>query len=57
MPRVPLVASPRALTLRAAAAILIAIGYLDLIRGGAVIAPLALVTGYIVLVPLALLAE
>jgi len=51
------VASPRALTLRAAAAILIAIGYLDLIRGGAVIAPLALVTGYIVLVPLALLAE
>jgi len=36
---------------------LIALGYLDLIRGGAVIAPLALVTGYVVLVPLAFLAE
>ena len=57
MPRVPLVASPRARTLRAAAAILIALGYLDLIRGGAVIAPLALVAGYVVLVPLAFLAE
>lgn len=57
MPRAPLVASPRALTLRAAAAILISVGYLDLIRGGAVIAPLALVAGYIVVVPLALLAE
>ena len=57
MPRVPLVASPRARSLRVAAAFLIAIGYLDLIRGGAVIAPLALVVGYLVLVPLAFLAE
>ena len=57
MPRALLVASPRALTLRAAAAILIAIGYLDLVRGGVVIAPLALVAGYVVLVPLAFLAE
>jgi hypothetical protein len=51
------VASPRARSVRAAAAILIAIGYLDLVRGGAVIAPLALVVGYVVLVPLAFLAE
>jgi len=51
------VASPRALTLRAAAAILIALGYLDLVRGGIVIAPLALVVGHLVLVPLAVLAE
>ena len=57
MPRAPLVASPRALTLRAAAAILIALGYLDLVRGGIVIAPLALVVGHLVLVPLAVLAE
>ena len=57
MPRVPLVASPRALTLRVAAAILVAVGYLDLVRGGAVVAPLALVAGYVVLVPLAFLAE
>jgi hypothetical protein len=57
VPRALLVASPRALTLRAAAAILIAIGYFDLARGGVVIAPLALVAGYVVLVPLAFLAE
>ena len=57
MPRFPVVASPRALTLRAAAAIVIAIGYVDLVRGGVVTAPLALVTGYVVLVPLAFLAE
>ena len=57
MPRVSLAASPRALTLRASAALFIAIGYLDLARGGVVIAPLALVAGYVVLVPLAFLAE
>ena len=57
MPRFPLVARPRALTLRAAAATAIAIGYLDLVRGGIVIAPLFLVAGYVVLVPLAFLAE
>ena len=57
MPRRPFVASPRARTLRAAAAIVIALGYLDLIRGGVLVAPLALVAGYLVLVPLAFLAE
>jgi hypothetical protein len=36
---------------------LIAIGYLDLARGGTVIAPLALVIGYVVLVPFALFAD
>jgi hypothetical protein len=39
------------------AAIVIVIGYLDLIRGGLVIAPLALVVGYVVLVPLSFLSE
>jgi hypothetical protein len=43
--------------LRAAAAILIAIGYVDLVRGGVVLAPLALVAGYVVLVPLAFFVE
>jgi hypothetical protein len=57
VPRLSVAASPRALMLRAAAALLIAIGYLDLIRGGIVIAPLALVVAYVVLVPLAFLAE
>lgn len=57
MPRQTLVASRRAPIVRAAAAILIAIGYIDLVRGGVVIAPVALVVGYVVLVPLAFLAE
>ena len=57
MPRAPLVASRRAPILRAAAAILIALGYVDLVRGGVVIAPLALVVGYLVLVPLAFLVD
>ena len=57
MSRLSLAARPRALMLRAAAALFIAIGYLDLIRGGVVIAPLALVVAYVVLVPLAFLAE
>jgi len=48
---------PRAIVARIAAAMLIAIGYLDLARGGIVVAPLALVIGYVVLVPAALLAE
>ena len=41
--------------LRAAAACVIAIGYVDLVRGGDVIAPLALVLGYVLLVPLSIL--
>jgi len=48
---------PRAIVARIAAAMLIAIGYLDLARGGTVVAPLALVIGYVGLVPAALLAD
>jgi hypothetical protein len=51
------VAGPRAIAARVAAPALIAIGYLDLVRGGTFIAPVALVIGYVVLVPLALFAE
>ena len=57
MPRQTLVDSRRAPIVRAAAAVFIAIGYVDLVRGGIVIAPMALVVGYVVLVPLAFLAE
>ena len=55
MPRLKYVAGPRAKIARVAPA-LIAIGYVDLARGGTVVAPLALVIGYLVLVPVALLA-
>ena len=57
MPRSIEGAAPRAIAARAAAATLIVIGYLDLARGGVVIAPLALVVGYLVLVPVALLTD
>lgn len=57
MPRSMHGAAPRAIAARAAAATLIVIGYLDLARGGVVIAPLALVAGYVVLVPVALLTD
>ena len=57
MSRLTLVNRPRAVVLRAAAALVIALGYADLVRGGTVLAPLALVIGYLVLVPLSLLAE
>ena len=57
MPRVNRAAGRRAIVARVAAAMLIAIGYLDLARGGIVVAPLALVIGYVVLVPAALLAD
>jgi len=57
MLRLKSAAAPRAIVARVAAAMLIAIGYLDLARGGIVVAPLALVIGYVVLVPAALLAE
>ena len=57
MPRLTHVAGPRAKIARVAAATLIAIGYVDLVRGGTVVAPLALVIGYLVLVPAALLAD
>ena len=57
MPRSTHVAGPRAIAARVAAGTLIAIGYIDLARGGTVIAPFALVIGYVVLVPLALFAD
>lgn len=57
MPRSTPVAGPRAIAARLAAPTLIAIGYADLAHGGTVIAPLALVVGYVVLVPLALFAD
>ncbi len=57
MSRSTLVRRPRAVMLRAAAALALALGYADLVRGGTVLAPLALAAGYLVLVPLSLLAE
>jgi hypothetical protein len=57
MPRLKHVAGPRAIIARIAAPTLIAIGYVDLARGGTVVAPLALVIGYLALVPAALLAD
>jgi hypothetical protein len=47
----------RAHAARVAAAVALTLGYADLARGGAVIAPLALVAGYLVLVPVALVAR
>ena len=57
MPRLKYVAGPRAKFARVAAGTLIAIGFVDLARGGTVVAPFALVIGYLVLVPVALLAD
>jgi hypothetical protein len=57
MLRSRLVAGPRAVVARVAAVTIIAIGYLDLVRGGTVIAPLALVVGYLVMLPAALLTD
>jgi hypothetical protein len=57
MPRTTHVAGPRAIAARVAAVTLIAIGYLDLARGGTLVAPVALVVGYVGLVPLALVAD
>jgi hypothetical protein len=57
VPRSLSVVGRRASASRTTAAIVIVIGYLDLIRGGLVIAPLALVVGYVVLVPLSFLSE
>ena len=45
----------RALLYWGAAAASLAIGYLDLARGGETVAPVLLVLGYVVLVPLAIL--
>ena len=38
------------------AAVVLAIGYADLARGGMTLAPIALVLGYVVLVPVAILS-
>jgi hypothetical protein len=51
------IAGLRARVTRTAAAVVVIVGYVDLVRGGIVIAPLALVAGYLVLVPLSFLAE
>jgi hypothetical protein len=45
----------RALALWGLAAAALAVGYLDLARGGETLAPILLVLGYLVLVPLAIL--
>ena len=45
----------RTIALWAAALVTIAIGFVDLARGGTTIAPVLLVLGYCVLVPLAIL--
>jgi hypothetical protein len=45
----------RAGLLRAATAAVLALGYLDLARGGTTLAPLLLVAGYVALVPTLLL--
>jgi hypothetical protein len=47
----------RAQLLRALAAAVLLLGYVDLVRGGLVVAPVLLVTGYLLLVPLALLSR
>jgi hypothetical protein len=43
--------------LDALAALVLLLGYADLVRGGVVVAPILLVTGYLLLVPLALLTR
>ena len=57
MPRSALGASRRAHVLRLAALLLILVGFTDLVRGGIVLAPVALVVGYLVLAPLSLLID
>ena len=57
MPRMLFGASRRAHALRLAAILLILVGFADLVRGGIVLAPLALVVGYLVLAPLSLLID
>ena len=52
MPRSISGASRRAHVLRLADMLVILVGFVDLARGGIVLAPLALVVGYLVLAPL-----
>lgn len=57
MPRSLLGASRRARMLRLAAMLVILGGYVDLVRGGISLAPLALVIGYLILAPLSFFVE
>ena len=57
MPRSLLGASRRARMLRLAATLVILGGYVDLVRGGIYLAPLALVIGYLILAPLSFFVE
>ena len=57
MPRPTSGANRRAHVLRLAAMLVILVGFVDLARGGIVLAPLALVVGYLVLAPLSLFID
>jgi hypothetical protein len=57
MPRSLLGASRRARVLLLAAMLVILSGYVDLVRGGIYLAPLALVIGYLILAPLSFFVE
>jgi len=57
MPRSISGASRRARALRLAAILVILVGFVDLARGGIVLAPLALVVGYLVLAPLSFFVD
>jgi hypothetical protein len=57
MPRSFFGASRRARIVRLAAMFMILVGFFDLIRGGIVLAPVALVVGYLVLAPLSFLID
>jgi hypothetical protein len=57
MPRSVPGASRRARIARLAAMLMVLVGFLDLVRGGIVLAPLALVVGYLVLAPLSFLID
>ena len=57
MPRSVPGASRRARIVRLAAMLTVLVGFLDLVRGGIVLAPLALVVGYLVLAPLSFLID
>jgi hypothetical protein len=57
MPRSFFGASRRARIVRLAALLVILVGYVDLTRGGIVLAPMALVVGYLVLAPLSFFVD
>ena len=57
MPRSLSGAGRRARIVRLATVLVILVGYVDLTRGGIVLAPMALVLGYLVLAPLSVLLD